>query len=118
LVADHLQQAQKAPGLRREVVLGAPHGAQGFFGTVNNKVAGFQIVDTGEKQRHRIVLLSSIFNINPFALAQSGVYAQAYTELKDAGHALHIFEESEVTDETTSQQTKRRGRRKQEEEVR
>ena len=118
LVADHLQQAQKAPGLRREVVLGAPHGAQGFFGTVNNKVAGFQIVDTGGKQRHRIVLLSSIFNINPFALAQSGGYAQAYTELKDAGHALHIFEESEVTDETTSQQTKRRGRRKQEEEVR
>lgn len=98
LVADHLQQGSKSPGLRREVILGTPHGGRGFFRTAVNQAGGFQIVATGQQNRHRIVLLTSLFNINPFALAQSAAYAQAYEELKAAGHALHIFAEEEIAE--------------------
>lgn len=97
LVTDHLLQGTKSPGLRREVIVGAPQGGHGFFREIKNG-GGLQIVATRRQQKHQIVLLSSLFNINPFALSQSGVYDQSYEELKAAGHTLHIFAESEVSE--------------------
>ena len=58
-VADRLQQGSQAPGLRREVILGTPHGSKGFFRSVQSSGAGFQIVATGEQERHRIAILTS-----------------------------------------------------------
>ncbi|MCB0021083.1 MAG: hypothetical protein KDE09_24975, partial [Anaerolineales bacterium] len=111
LVADHVQQGSKSPGLRREVILGSSQGNKGFFRSVRNG-AGFQIVPTGQTHRHQIALLFSLFNINPFALAQSGVYAQSYAELKQAGHALHIFAEDEVCEQPPARKTGRTRRTK------
>ncbi|MEZ4706782.1 MAG: hypothetical protein R3A44_06235 [Caldilineaceae bacterium] len=111
LVADHVQQGSKSPGLRQEVILGSAQGNKGFFRSVRNG-AGFQIVPTGQTHRHQIALLFSLFNINPFALAQSGVYAQSYAELKQAGHALHIFAEDEVCEQPPARKTRRTRRTK------
>lgn len=107
LVADHLLQGTKSPGLRREIIVGAPQGGQGFFREIKSG-GGLQIVATGRQQKHQIVLLSSLFNINPFAFTQSGVYDQSYEELKTAGHALHIFAESEVSDPPRARKQRRK----------
>lgn len=110
-VADRVQQGTQTPGLRREIILGTPHGSKGFFRSVQSSGAGFQIVDTGEQERHRIAILNSLFNINPFALTQSAAYRSAYEELKAAGHPLHIFAEEELFSGTETKTVRTKGRK-------
>jgi hypothetical protein len=95
--------------LRREVILGTPAGTNGFFSKVPNQ-DGFTVVTTGEADRHRIDLLSSLFNINPFALTQSPAYERAYQEVRALGYSPHIFDEAEVIEEEKEHVTQRRRR--------
>jgi len=96
---DHVQHqgqgGKKAVEQQREFILGTQRGKTGFFQGYSSP-KGFQIVPTGEAGKHRLELLSSVFHINPMALAQSGSYRQAYERQKAAGYSLHIFDEAEL----------------------
>jgi hypothetical protein len=94
-VQHKVQGGDKAVPLQREFILGTQHGKTGFFQGYS-RPEGFQIVPTGEGGKHHLELVSCVFYINPFALAQSRSYEQAYDRQKAAGHSLHIFDEAEL----------------------
>lgn len=109
-VAHKQQSGGQALPLRRELILGAPGGTSGFFSKLPNQ-DGLTIVATGAAGRHRVELLCSLFNINPFALTQSPAYKRAYDELRAQGYAPHIFDETEVITEEEEEHVTRRRRR-------